>query len=128
MYIYRTYVIRLVFSTLLIFLHFLYAFYSWLIDQTIFKQPDPWHNRSVEGHNKYNLTKKPNHLVVSVCQEEVFYEYLAKLLAWALFLEIPVISFYHNENGNIVSLNISSYCAYSVYHIILSYYFITYYF
>ncbi|XP_022182295.1 dehydrodolichyl diphosphate synthase complex subunit nus1 [Myzus persicae] len=97
--VYRTLLIKFAFSSLLIFLHFLYAFYSWLVDQTIFKQPDPWQNRSINGYKKYRLKKLPNHLVVSVCQEEVFYEYLAKLLAWALFLEVPVVSFYHNENG-----------------------------
>lgn len=99
--VYRTLLIKFAFSSLLIFMHFLYALYSWLIDQTVFKQPDPWQNRSVNGYKKYQLKKLPNHLVVSVCQEEVFYEYLAKLLAWALFLEVPVVSFYHNENGNI---------------------------
>lgn len=44
--------------------------------------------------------------MVSVCQEEVFYEYLAKLLAWALYLEVPVISFYHNENGTDQQLSV----------------------
>lgn len=107
--VYRTLLIKFAFSSLLIFMHFLYALYSWLIDQTIFKQPDPWQNRSVNGYKKYQLKKLPNHLVVSVCQEEVFYEYLAKLLAWALFLEVPVISFYHNENGNILKFYILSY-------------------
>lgn len=107
--VYKTLLIKFAFSSLLIFMHFLYALYSWLIDQTIFKQPDPWQNRSVNAYKKYQLKKLPNHLVVSVCQEEVFYEYLAKLLAWALFLEVPVVSFYHNENGNILKFYILSY-------------------
>lgn len=99
-FIYRAHMIKFLFQLLLGFVHFLYALYAWLNDQTLFKQPDPWRNRFIDGLSKYKLTKKPNHLVMSVCQEEVFYEYLAKLLAWALFLEIPVVSFYHNENGN----------------------------
>lgn len=99
-FIFRVQVIKFVFQVLLGFIHFLYAFYSWLVDQTLFKQPDPWRNRSIDCYGKYKLTKKPNHLVVSVCQEEVFYEHLAKLLAWSLFLDVPVVSFYHNENGN----------------------------
>lgn len=103
-FISKTYVINVAFSALLIFIHFLYSFYTWLVNQTIFKEPDPWRNRSIEEFNKYRLIKKPKHLVVSVCQEEVFYEYLAKLLAWALFLEVPVISFYHNENGKNIIL------------------------
>ncbi|VVC26020.1 Decaprenyl diphosphate synthase-like [Cinara cedri] len=98
-FVFRIHVIKFVFQVLLGFAHFLYAFYTWLIDQTLFKQPDPWRNQSIDVYGKYKLTKKPNHLVVSVCQEEVFYEHLAKLLSWALFLEVPVVSFYHNENG-----------------------------
>lgn len=96
----QTHVIGYLFSALLVLLHFLYAFYTWFADQTIFTQTDPWRDRSIDRYNKYRLKKKPNHLVISVCQEEVFYDYLAKLLAWALFLEIPVVSFYHHENGN----------------------------
>lgn len=103
-FISKTYVIKFAFSALLIFIHFLYSFYTWLVNQTIFKEPDPWRDRSVDEFNKYRLIKKPKHLVVSVCQEEVFYEYLAKLLAWALFLEVPVVSFYHNENGKNIIL------------------------
>lgn len=34
-----------------------------------------------------------------MCQEEVYYDSLARVLAWALYLEVPVVSFYHNENG-----------------------------
>lgn len=100
-FIFRTHMIKFAFQALLIFLHSIYNFYSWLVDQTIFKQPDPCRNRSIDSCKKYSLVKRPNHLVVSVCQEDVFYEYLAKLLAWALFLEVPVVSFYHNEDGTI---------------------------
>lgn len=99
-FFHKTYVIKFVLQALLVFIHFLYALYVWFVDRKLFWQSDPWRNRTVETHKKYRLVKIPNHLVVSVCQEEVFYEYLAKLLAWALFLDVPVISFYHNENGN----------------------------
>lgn len=98
---YRSAVVRFAFSALLGLAHFLYAFYSWLTDQTVFGCPDPWRDRSADGvRDKYALTKRPGHLVVSVCQEELYYEHLARLLAWALFLDVPVISFYHNANGN----------------------------
>lgn len=100
-FIFRTHVVKFAFQALLMFLHSIYNFYLWIVDQTIFRQPDPCRNRSVDSYKKYSLVKRPNHLVVSVCQEKIFYEYLAKLLAWALFLEVPIISFYHNEDGNI---------------------------
>jgi len=86
-------------SALLIFAHFVYTFYLWLVDQTEFGRLDPLRDGSTDAHAKYRLSKTPNHLVVSVCQEEVSYEYLVKMLAWALFLDVPIISFYHNENG-----------------------------
>ncbi|XP_050436043.1 dehydrodolichyl diphosphate synthase complex subunit nus1 [Adelges cooleyi] len=94
-------IFKLLFSILLFIAHFLYAFYLWLVNQTIyFKQlDDPWLNRSTAEDYKYSLRKTPSHLVVSVCQEEVSYDDLSKLIAWSLFLEIPIISFYHNNNG-----------------------------
>lgn len=98
-FVYKRQVIQLSLSTLLICMHFLYTFYLWLVDLTIFKKQDPLRDRTVNEHKEYELKKKPNHLVISLCQEEeVFYEHLAKLLAWTILLEIPVISFYHNED------------------------------
>lgn len=95
----KTFVMKFALSALLVFAHLVYAFYSWLVDRIAFGQSDPWRDRPADAHVKYRLSRTPNHIVVSVCQEEVFYEYLAKMLAWALFLDVPVISFYHNENG-----------------------------
>ncbi|XP_050531438.1 dehydrodolichyl diphosphate synthase complex subunit nus1 [Daktulosphaira vitifoliae] len=93
-------ILKLLFSSILFLAHFFYAIYSWLIDQNIIRHYyDPWHNRSSVEDMKHSLEKAPNHLVISVCQEEVSYEDVSKIIAWSLFLEIPIISFYHNKNG-----------------------------
>jgi len=110
----KTFVMKFVLSALLVFAHLVYAFYSWLADRIAFGQSDPWRDQPADSHVKCRLSRTPNHLVVSVCQEEVFYEYLAKMLAWALFLDVPVVSFYHNENGTIY-IRIRTWNAYSVY-------------
>lgn len=102
-YVYRTHAIRFAFSAVLLLLHLAYALCSWLADRTAFARAsvDPWLLDDERGRRRRNgrLAKKPGHLVVSVCQERVHCERLANVLAWALYLDVPVVSFYHNEDG-----------------------------